>query len=264
MAAFRLIDKCRTFFGSTGQLLAAGYLKFYDADTTTPKDVYGEKELSTNNGDTIDLDLSGRPEFDIWGEDGYFVEVYDEDDVKQGEIQDLEIPGGAALTLPLLEEGEFLTGDGVSYLAATIREVPDPTGQTNKILGNDGSSPLWVAKPADGADGTSDTSSTSTGFSVGDMHLVTGSATGTNAGGRTQSVSVTYATAFTSTPVWIGIDVTSGSLSSFGNMPSWAITASSTTGFTVKFTLGELDDSQSGFDFNAGVPFSYAALGVRT
>jgi hypothetical protein len=96
------------------------------------------------------------------------------------------------------------------------------------------------------------------------MYVVTGSATGSSLGGRTQTVSVTFGTAFTSAPVFVGIQVTSSSLSSAGNMPSWAITSSSTTGFTVKFTMGELDDSQSKYNFNAGIAFNYVAIGVRT
>ena len=64
-AAFRLYSKMDTQWGSSGQLLAFGYLKFYTAGgPTTPKNVYGEQGLSTNNGSQIDLDAAGRPGLD--------------------------------------------------------------------------------------------------------------------------------------------------------------------------------------------------------
>lgn len=265
MAAFRIFDKLRTFYGQSGQLLSGGELRFYEAGTTTPQDVYGNSALSVNNGATVSLDSSGRPSLDIWANtaDAYFVEVYDSADVKQGEIDDVEVPGGAGQTIPVPDSGEFLTGDGTNFLTATIREVPDPTGQADKVLSSDGTVLNWIAKPANGAD-ASNVGSTATEYHVGNMYTVTGTATGTSVGGRTQSVAVTFATAFTSTPVSIDIEVTSSTLSSAGNMPSWAIISKSTTGFTVKFTMGEQDDSQSKYNFNAGVAFAYKATGVRT
>lgn len=265
MASFRLFDRLRTFYGQSGELLAGGQLRFFEAGTTTPADVYGDKELTVNNGSTVDLDASGRPDVDVWADtdSSFKVELYDSDDVKHGEIDDLEVPGGAGQTIPVPDSGEFLTGDGTNFSVATIREVPDPTGNADKVLSTDGTDLTWIAKPANGAD-ASNVGATASEFHVGDMYTVTGSATGTSVGGRTQSVSVTFPTAFTSTPISIDIAVTSSSLSSAGNMPSWAIISKSTTGFTVKFTMGELDDSQSKYNFNAGIAFDYKATGVRT
>lgn len=264
MPAFRLYSQLQTFFGSDGQLLADGYLKFYEAGTATPADVFGDSGLGVNNGPTVDLDGSGRLVDPVWGDtaDSYFVEIYDADDVKQGEEDDVSPPGGAGQTIPIPDVGEFITGDGVQFLLETIRQVPDPTGQSDKVLGNDGTSAGWVTGPSDGAD-ADNVGSTATEFYIGNMRGVMGTGTGTNGGGRTQDVSITFATAFTVTPVFIHVIPTSATLSTWGNMPSAAITAKSTTGFTVRFTLGELDDSQAGFDFNAGVPFMYLALGER-
>lgn len=266
MAAFRIFDQLRTFYGLSGQLLAGGYLSFYEAGTTTPANVYGDKALSVNNGSTVELDASGRPNVDVWGDtaESYKVELYDSDDVKQGEIDDLEVPGGAGQTIPVPDSGEFLTGDGTNFIAASIREVPDPTGSADKILSTDGTDLQWVAKPADGSDGTANVSQAASEFTVEDMAIVTGTGSGTNAGGRTQTATVTFATAFTSVPVFVDVVPSDTALSTYGNMPSWSVTAKSTTGFTVKFTMGELDDAQSGFDFNSAVDFSYIAVGVRT
>lgn len=263
-AAFRLYPQFSTFWSDDGTLLAGGQLRFFEAGTATPKNVYGEKALSTNNGSTIDLDAAGRPEHPIWGSGQYDVHLYDADNVKVGEDLTVEIPGGEATALPTLSADKFLTNDGSVMSWAEVLQVPDPTGSADKILSTDGTTLSWIAKPADGAAGTANVSQTATSYTVEDMLVQTGSATGTSAGGRTQSVSVTFGTAFTSTPIFVDVAVTSTSLSSFGNMPSHTITAKSTTGFTVKFTMGELDDSQAGFDFNAGVAFDYMAVGVKT
>ena len=91
--------------GAVRQLLPGGYLKFYSAGTTTPKDVFGEKALTTNNSSTIALDASSRPSLDVWGSGAYFVEIYDTDDNKQGEADNVEIPGGEATAFPELEAG---------------------------------------------------------------------------------------------------------------------------------------------------------------
>ena len=262
-AAFRLYPGFQTFFSDDGTLLAGGQLRFKLAGTSTPKDVYGEKALSTNNGSTIDLDAAGRPEHPIWGSGQYDVDLYDADGVKVGEDLTVEIPGGEASALPALSADKFLTNDGSVMSWTEIEQVPDPTGSANKILGTDGTTVSWVDRPSNGADATN-VGADATSLHVDDMYVVTGSATGSSLGGRTQTVNVAFGTAFTSTPVFVGIQVTSSSLSSAGNMPSWAITSSSTTGFTVKFTMGELDDSQSKYNFNAGIAFNYVAIGVRT
>lgn len=265
-AAFRLYPKIATFFSDDGTLLAGGELRFKEAGTSTPKDVYAEKALSTNNGSTVALDASGRPSVAIWGSGQYDVHLYDADGVKVGEDLTVEIPGGEATALPTLSADKFLTNDGSVMSWAEILQVPDPTGSADKVLSTDGTTLTWIAKPTDGAagaDGVANVAQTATSCTVMDMLLQTGTGTGTNVGGRTQDASVTFGTAFTSAPLFIGIQVTNASLSGFGNMPSWSIATSSTTGFTVKFTMGELDDSQSGFDFNSAVTFKYFAMGVN-
>ena len=265
MAAFLLLDKCRTFHGLTGQLLPGGSVKFYVAETTTPADVYGDRDLSTNNGDTIALDASGRLAHECWADttDANYCEILDSDDVKQGEISYMEVPGGSSQVIPVPEEGEFLTGDGTNFAVETIRQVPDPTGSANKLLGTDGTAIDWVARACIGEDGTSDTSTSATGYTIGNKRVQWGSESGTSAGGRTQTKTVTFPVAFSATPNVVDVVVTNSSLSSFGNMPSHSITSKSATGFTVKFTMGELDDSGSGFDFTGGVTFDWTATGPK-
>lgn len=267
MPSFKLYDKTQTWFGLTGQALPGGSVRFFTAGTTTPQVVYGERALTTNNGSTIALDASSRLEHECWADtaDAYFVEVYDADDVKQGEVSYVEVPGGTGQVIPIPSSGEYLTGDGSQFLVdeLTDRLLPDQTGHSNKILGTDGTTASWVARPADGAAGVSDIATTATSFSVGDMLVQTGSGTGTSSGGRSQTVTVTFPTAFDSTPILVFPVVKNSTLSSFGNLPTVQVTAKSATQATFQFKLSELDDSGSGWDYNAGVQYDYIAIGVK-
>ena len=123
-----LIQQTTTFWGLSAQLLAGGYLSFFDLDTVTPKDVYGEFALTTNNGSTVALDASGRPAVAAWGDGDYFFEVYDSDDVKQGEGEIRE-PGGAALNIPIPSAGEFVSGDG----SQRISGLGPPRAVTSRV-----------------------------------------------------------------------------------------------------------------------------------
>lgn len=267
MAAFLLFDKITTWNGSAGELLAGGQFRFFEVDTTTPQDVYGDRALSVNNGVTVDLDASGRLEHECWADTtaSYYVELYDSDGVKQGEISHIEVPGGQGQVIPVPSSGEYLTGDGTNFLTDDLsdRLLPDQTGHSNEILGTDGTTASWVTRPADGAAGVSDIAQDATSFKVADMLTQTGTGSGTNVGGRTQNATITWPVAFDSAPIALDIAVTSTSLSTAGNQPSWAISTISATGATIKFTMGELDDDRSMYDFNAAVQFMYKVTGVK-
>jgi hypothetical protein len=274
MPAFRVYDKIQTFYGLSGQLLAGGYFKFYTAATTTPQDVYGEKALTTNNGSQVALDSSGRLVHDVWADtaDAYFVEVYDADDVKQGEADNIEVPGGAGQTIPVPNPGEYLTGDGVNFLTEdlTLFLLPDQTGHSNDILGTDGTTASWVNRPDDGAAGTANITVGSgyiqweaTGGKVREQY---GTSTATNANTRTCSKAITFAQAYTSAPVVTIVPTFAAAPTSGGNVyPHWDITSSSTTGFTVTFSTytggTSADSSSSNAVISSNVPFAWSARG---
>lgn len=266
MPAYRLFDKLQTFYGDAGQALPGGYLVFYTAGTTTPQSVYGDRALSTNNGNEIALTSSSRLAHECWADttDAYFVEIYNAADVKQGEISYVEVPGGSGQAVPVPNEGEVISGDGTNFILISPNFVPDQTGNAGKILGTDGTLIQWVVKPEDGEAGTSDISVDANGYSVGDARVTWGSGTGSNVGGRSQSASVTFPVVFGATPDHVAVTVTnSGALSSFGNTPTVRVTSKSTTGCSIEFKLSELDDDRSGYDFNAAVAFSYVAFGEK-
>lgn len=273
MPSFRLVDKTRTFFGLQGQLLAGGYLKFYQAGTTTPQDVYGNKALSINNGSQIDLDSSGRLSVDVWADtdDTYFMELYDAADVKQGELDDMEVPGGPGQTIPIPNDGEVISGDGTNLIVISLdgKLLPDMAGNANKILGTDGSVASWGAKPADGAAGVSDIAITSGSvkLSNGTSHVLEQWNTDSVAGGGGLSVSksVTFPVAYSATPN-VNIIVTGGNASSAGNVEvDWRLSAVSTTGFTVVFssrTGGSSADLSGNSTLTGTINYAWKATGA--
>lgn len=147
MASVRLYSKLDTQFGFAGKLLAMGYLKFYLAGTLTPADVYADKSLSVNNGSTVALDVSGRPAVEAWADvtSTFFVELYDANNVKQGDADNVGMPGGVPQLVPVPSPGQFITGDGTNFILSTISQVPDPTGKAGQVLESDGTNYGWSA-----------------------------------------------------------------------------------------------------------------------
>lgn len=266
MAAFRILNQNPVYFDNDGVPCANGFLYFYTTGTSTPLTTYSDAALTTPNANPVELDANGRAESNIFGDGEYRVVLKDADAATIW-TRDNVTGGasGAGQEIPDGEADQVLSTDGANLVFIDIRQVPDPTGSSGKILSTDGESLLWIDAPADGADGaagSSDVADTSTSLKVGNMRISAGSGTGVNIGGRTQTVSVTFAVAFTSTPVFAYAIPTNSSLSSYGNMPTVAVTALSTTGATFKFTMSELDDGRSVFDYNAAVTFLYMVMGV--
>jgi hypothetical protein len=270
------IDQLRTFYGLSGQLLAGGYLKFYEAGTTNPADVFGDKALTTNNGSQIDLDASGRPEHDIWADtaQSYFIELFDSDDVKQGEIEDVEVPGGTGQTIPVPSPGEVVSGDGTNFITWDISGLllPDPAGHANHYLQTDATAIFWDAGPEDaeipalpitvGAD------STVLGAAGSDFEQrLYGSDSVAGGGGKSVTDSVTFATAFkTGTVPKVEIQLTgSGATTTNNALPKHSITAVSATGFTVTFstyTGGTSTDDFPGANLTGTINYNWTARGV--
>ena len=272
--AFRLFSKLNTFYGLTGQLLAGGYIKTYEAGTTTPKATYGNEALSVNNGVTITLDSSGRPNVDMWGAAGeaYFVELFDADNVKQGEADNVQDPAPASSSVPSLSgnSGKFLTNNGAVTLWASIREVPDPTGQSGKVLGNDGTNLTWQALPTPVEPQiVVGTASFRAGTSASTTKYLIQAGTDTapaNASGVTTSKSVTFPTAFAAIHGMV-VTPTIASVSATGAIPVAAVTGftagSAATSVTVNFrnpTDGDINDSTD--YITSAVTFSWVAFGT--
>jgi hypothetical protein len=266
------MGKAHTYFGLQGQILAGGSMKFYQAGTTTPQSVYGDPELSVNNGSQIALDSAGRPTVDVWASTAnrFFIEWYDASSVKQYDLDDVEVPGGAGQVVPVPGENEVLGGDGDNFvlLDVTNKWLPDMAGNANKILGTDGSLASWIAKPADGTAGVSDIQITASSvkLSNGSNHSLrqfkADTVTGTSA--LEVSKSITFDTAYSSAPKVL-VTVTGTNASAASNVEVHArVSAISTTGFTVVFsnrTGGSSADLSGNGLLTGTVSFNWEAIG---
>lgn len=269
MASFRILNQAPQYLLANGLVNAGGQLFFYATDLTTPKNTWSDPYMSTLNANPVIMDAAGRTLADVWGDGEYGVVMKDAAGVTIWTRNNVKADVGAGTAIPALSMGQFLTNDGSVLQWQQIVLLPDLAGTSGSILYSDGFIPYWGPPPAVPTPPTPAIAVTATSVSLDDggtapnkMLIQTGSAVTTGASGRLAQIAVTFPVAFSSTPVWVDVAVTTGSLSSFGNMPTHAITASSATGFTVKFTMSELDDSQSGFDYNANVPFNYIAIGI--
>jgi hypothetical protein len=270
MSAFRPFDPFLVFFDLAGNLAAGGTLHFYEAGTTTDADVYGDNDLSTNNGATIDIGTDGRAVDDIWcdGSVSYRCRVYASDDTLIADRDDISMPGASSSTIPTLVSGDFLTNDGSTMSWAAIRQALDPSGASNKLIGSDGTNLVWVDKPADGTSGDAGTNAdvTVTSSSVkwsdgsGDQFFIqTGTGSAAASGGHTASATVTFGTAFKALAA-VFVIPTSKTFASAGYQVANSITSKSTSGFDVYFDTNSSDGSNG--NIISAIPFDYVAFGT--
>lgn len=266
MASFRILNQAPQYLLADGSVNNGGKLFFYETDLTTPKNTWSDEAMTTLNSNPVVMDAAGRTLTDVWGDGEYGVKMTDADSVviwTRNNVRASEAAPGS--TIPALESGAFLTNNGSSLLWEDIAQVPDPTGFSGNVLYSDGALAYWGALPEPAEPNVAVTAVSVTiddgGSAPNKMMLQMGSDTATTGGGRSVSKSVTFATAFSSTPPFVIPVVRTSPLSAFGNMPSVAVTSKSSTGATFLFTMGELDDGRSGYDFNANVVFDYFAIG---
>lgn len=130
--AFRLLDQVPVYFGDDDRL-AGGTLYFYITGTSTPKDVYGDKDLTVNLGSTEALDSSGRQQNDIWLSGAYTVVARDSNGVQVWSRDDVESPSELASAVG--ETGNALISDGTNWVPTEIDLLPSPaTGDEGDVL----------------------------------------------------------------------------------------------------------------------------------
>lgn len=272
MSGFLVYDARPVYIDSTGQVAAGGSLVFSMAGTATPQDVYGDSDLTVNNGSTLTLGTDGRTAVEVWGDPtlSYRVQLYDANGALQFDQDNVSGGGGggAGGSIPALVTGKFLTNDGSQLLWADIRQLPDPTGQSGKVLSTDGTNFTWIAKPADGAAGAAGTNAavTVTPSSVkwsggtGDQYFIqTGSGTVPASGTHTASKDVTFGTPF-KTIAYAKASITSSSFASSGYQVATSEINKSTTGFTL-FCDTNSSDGNNG-NIISDIPFDWIAFGT--
>lgn len=264
--SFRFLDQAPQFFTRDGRVLAGGSLTFYTTGTSIKLNTYTSKDLSSPNTNPVSLDADGRASSDIWMDGEYRVVLADSEGAIQWTRDNVEGPAD----LPTFSSGQagyFLSTNGEDLLWVPIRQPPDPAGQVGKILGSDGANIIWQNPPATPPPATSDVAVGTTNVSISDgtrkFLIQTGTATAPNVGGRDTSVSVNFPTAYSGNPLYVGVTPRySGTVSALGNAPIPHLSSFSNTSFTVVMSAGERDDTGSGFNFNAAIPFDWVAFGL--
>lgn len=264
--AFRFLNPAPVFYDVLGTTPAAlGTLETYeDGACTTPYATFNSSELDVENPEVIPLGSDGRASVEIWSGQSFFARLLDADD---NVVWTREITSGvpAGLTLPVLEEGEFLTGDGIDYLAQALLLLPDPSDSAGYMVvaNSDGSGYILQAPPGEpeppadpevvvgAASFQAGTSEDETKFLI---QRGTGSCAAT--GTVNTSLAVVFATEYDDTPT---VHVTPTSDSNAGGPMVPELSALSSTGFTVLFTIaaGDADNAKV---LNA-VPFCWTAFG---
>lgn len=256
MPAFRILDQSPVYLDLQGNLAAGGTLHFYEAGSTTDKDVYGDQGLSVNNGPTIAIGSDGRAVDDVWGSGSYRERLYAADGTLVYDRDNLEIPGGTGTAIPTLDAGKFLTNDGAVLQWDTVLQPPDPTGQNGKVVGSDGSSLVWQAPPVAPTLPplpTGGVASTTSSITAGKTIIQTGSGSLPASGTTVSTANITFPIAMAScSHVGIQMEGTNGAY-----VVATKVIGRNGTGFTVS---GDTNIYQ--INFNATVPFTYHAFGV--
>ena len=239
---------------------AGGSLQFFNIGTTTPRTTWADFGRTTPNLNPVGLDSAGRPNVPLWLDGDYSVVLRDSDGVTVDTF-DLRDPATGGAVIPSLVSGRFLTNNGTALQWTVIRQVPDPTGNANRILGTDGSNLLWEAKPTAPV---LPITVRSDGISIGDgtntFRILQGTGTAPQSGGRTTSVNVTFPITFTTTPTVI-VTPNTPVLTGVGYSAVCTASSVSTSGFTLNV---DVNADQSGANITNPVNFSYVAFGRAT
>lgn len=263
MAAFRILDQSPVYFLLDGVTPAAGgRIEFYEAGTTTAKDVYGDKALSVNNGSSVALGSDGRAAVDVWGSGSYRVRVYAADDTIISDDDNVELPGGDGATIPALESGKVLSNDGAVLEWLDILQPPDPTGQSGKVIGSDGGAFVWQDPPASPTLPTlpaGGITATSGKVTIGAILIQWGTGTASPSGGREAAATITFPTAYSATPY---VDVSRGGpMVSSGLQGTSGVSSAGTTSFNAHFDVNVSTTAAGYSPISSDIPFSWFAIG---
>ena len=275
MAAFQFYDPAPTFLDLLGlSPLNGGELYFYDIGTTNPRDTWSDPGLggANLNPNPITLNSAGRPTVGIFL-DGEYTVVLKTSGGATVWSRDV-IPGGnAALNLPVLDSGEFLTGDGVNYLAATIRQMPDATGSTGQIpvTNGGGANGYTLQDIPDFTPPDPEIEVTASTFRAGvstddtKLWIASGTDTAPASGTKDTSKSISFSPGFDKLWAVVVIPKITAATPS-GAMPTWSVTGytqgSSSTGCDVNFNIPD-DDSTSNWKISNNIDFDWIAFGTR-
>ena len=273
--SFQFLNPAPVFLNLPGTApLSGGEIFFYvkgAVGSETLKDTWADEALTVLNENPVPLDSAGRTETPIWLDGEYSVVIKASDGTTIA-TRDYTSGAGASATIPDLDPG-FLTNDGLNLQWQVLREVPDPTGFTNRILSTDGANLLWIEQaeapvipdPEIVITGNSAAGSFRAGVSSSAAKYFRqwgGGTAPSNPGGKTTSVAITYPTPFDATPRVV-ITPVGSSFTNAGYMTDFGVTSESASGFTASFNTNHGESNSDG-NINVSIPFNWSAEGIKT
>ncbi len=238
---------------------AGGSLQFFNIGTTTPKNTWADFALSVLNPNPVPLDSAGRATVPIWLDGDYSVTLRNSLGATIDTF-DLRDPATGGTTIPSLVSGRFLTNNGTSLSWSTIRQLPDPTGQSGKVVTTDGANFLFTNLPAAP---TLPVTVSNNGVRIGDgtrsLRIITGTDTAPASGTNRTSKTITFGVTFLTPPIFVGLEVNQVPISSV------ALVATAITNKTTTTALATFDTADrhfvSGSYIDASFPFTWIAIG---
>lgn len=249
-----------------------GSIQFYEIGTTTPKATYNAFSAGSVNANPVPMDSSGRLNVDVWLDGDYSIVVYDEDDAVIDTF-DMRPAADAAQSITVPNPNEFVSGDGAQFLNVDLTSslLPDPTGLVGYTVVSDGEA--WIATaPAEEPEPVDPeivvtAATVLTGLRVGSSddetkaNFLLGTVTVSASGTKTATASVTFSTPFSTVPKIFPVNVT-GFITATGDvMPTVAITAKSTTGFTVRLCT-QIGEANGDADIDTACDIDWVAIGT--
>lgn len=252
----RFYDPAPTFFNTLGtEPVAGGQLVFYLIGTTTPKLTWSDPDLTIPNTNPVQLDSSGRAGVNIWLDGAYRVVLLDSLGATVWD-RDVNSGDGAGQVIPTIPSGWFLSSDGSSLIAAPVREVPDPTGSSGKVLGTDGSNLLWQTPAA----APSLPVTTDNSVKINNILDQWGTGSIPASGTKFASTTVNFPAAYLSPPD-VKVQIARGNgVVSAGFIGCLGVSSVSNNSFTVVWDLN-LDNVGSQFNLTSPIPISWRAIG---
>jgi hypothetical protein len=279
--AFRILDQNPVYLDASGVPCAGGSLTFTRTGTSTAHNVFTDSGLGTSLGNVITLDSAARTSnagvpVDVWLDASTYAyrvvlknsagsTIWTKDNVREIDTAGVTVPDPGDG-----DDGDVLLTDGVAYYFDAIRQVPDPTGHSGKVLGTDGSLLNWQALESESYDednlpgSLTQDNEAEGGFTIGNIRVQWGADTAPSAAAISTTKAVTFGVAFSGTPYYVGVTPTVAGVTS--DSPAAACSAQalsqSQTGFTASFFAGA-ENNGGNTNITSSVTFKWFAVGPK-
>lgn len=266
--SYRFVDPDGPLINLLGtETAAGGSVQFYDYQTTTPKNTYSDRDLTTPNPNPVPIGVDGRLEVEVWLDGEYTAVLYDGPGGTGNTVwtRDIvpEVAPGAAIPDPSGQDGKVLKSNGSILVYDTVRELPDPTGSAGQMVVVNSTGDGYITQPIPDLPEPDVTVAADKvviggGGTLKKMELF-GSGTAPASGTTSTSVAVTFSTAFKSGTIpFVSITPTNSQASGpFVPRTSGDPTSS---GFTAVFDVAE--GNSAGGNIVTAPAFRWKAEGV--